>query len=345
MGFYYGISSSSLTTKITATVDNSFSATIAGLASGNTYYYKAYATVSGTGTYASQSATFYGDVQSFTTTSAEPALAGRTGWLEMPAASAANSSHFVSAFFASGARNYSYLYDKSTYTSYWVAYPLASFHTGGTRDDSWVPNPNLPTSDQINIWSGSYNVNLGSTTSEGYSSSSEYYARGHQIPDADRSNVSAMQEQTYYATNSTPQIQNKFNGGIWMQLETAVRGEIPANDTLYVVTGAAFRKTGGSETITYIYPKWDSEKACPVPNYYYKVLLKVARTGGTVTSASAIGFWLPHTTYNNSSSWSNYAVSVDQIEEWTGFDFFVNLPPSVAATAEANTSWSTFQSF
>jgi DNA/RNA endonuclease G (NUC1) len=41
----------------------------------------------------------------------------------------------------------------------------------------------------------------------------------------------------------------------------------------------------------------------------------------------------------------NYAVSVDQIEKWTGFDFFVNVPDSYEGTAEANGSWSTFQSF
>ncbi|MBE6240200.1 MAG: hypothetical protein E7115_01690 [Bacteroidales bacterium] len=58
---------------------------------------------------------------------------------------------------------------------------------------------------------------------------------------------------------------------------------------------------------------------------------------------SAIGFWFEHKTY--SDSYTNYAVSVDQIESWTGFDFFVNLPDGVETAAEANTKWSTFQSF
>ena len=45
----------------------SFNASISGLNPGYTYYYKAYATVYGTGDYASQSQTFEGSVQSFTT--------------------------------------------------------------------------------------------------------------------------------------------------------------------------------------------------------------------------------------------------------------------------------------
>jgi endonuclease G len=63
-----------------------------------------------------------------------------------------------------------------------------------------------------------------------------------------------------------------------------------------------------------------------------------------VTSASAIGLWFVHQDYTG-TDFTPYAVSVDQIEEWTGMDFFVNLPDSVEASAEANNSWSSFQSF
>ncbi|MBR1959066.1 MAG: DNA/RNA non-specific endonuclease, partial [Bacteroidales bacterium] len=68
------------------------------------------------------------------------------------------------------------------------------------------------------------------------------------------------------------------------------------------------------------------------------------KSGSTVVSASTIGFWFEHKDYDN-TSYSNYAVSVDQIEKWTGFDFFVNLPDEVETAAEKNTSWTTFQNF
>ena len=250
------------------------------------------------------------------------------GWLEMPGdPNAEDSDNYVSMFKAGSARNYSYLFDKSMYTTMWTAYPLYSSVIGGGASASWKPNPNLDESAQINIWSGSYGV--------------EDYSRGHLVPDASRDGNSEMLKQAYYATNQVPQIQNSFNGGIWSNLENAVRREVKS-DTLYVVTGVAFRKVGGSENIKYIQPAKDT-KQCPVPNYFYKVVMKVKRSGSTITSASTIGFWFEHKTY--SGSYENYAVSVDQIEQWTGFDFFVNLPDSVEASAETNNSWSTFQDF
>ena len=242
-------------------------------------------------------------------------------------------------------RNYSYNYDKDMFSSLWVAYPLYQSVLGGERDESWAADPNIPQAEQINVWSSSYGVNVGSTSSTGYDSSANLYARGHQIPDADRRGNTTMQAQTYYATNMTPQIQNGFNGGIWSSLEDAVRSEVSSTDTIYVATGPAFRKGDATEDVTWILPKNESDKECPVPNYYWKVLLKVMRDSDkNVISASSIGFWFEHKVYSN-DSYANYAVSVDQVEEWTGFDFFVNVPDAVEAAAEANASWTTFQNF
>jgi len=131
------------------------------------------------------------------------------------------------------------------------------------------------------------------------------YDRGHQIPNADRNADNSLQNQTYYWTNSTPQ-HSSFNQGIWNT----------SND----------------------------DKVLPIPNYYFKVLLKVKRSGGSITSASAIGFWFTHEAHSG-ENWQNFAVSVDEIERKTGFNFFANLPPSVEASAETNTNWNTFRNF
>ena len=148
-----------------------------------------------------------------------------------------------------------------------------------------------------------------------------------------------MQLQTFYVTNSVPQIQDSFNGGIWNSLESALQSRAKS-EIVYIVTGVAFEKVGESRSITYTSAK-DDTKSVPVPNYFYKVALTVTtNSSGTVTSASAVGFWFEHKTY--SDSYTNYAVSVDQIEQWTGFDFFANLPDSVEVTAEKNASWSNF---
>lgn len=239
-------------------------------------------------------------------------------------------------------RNYTCLYDPEMFASYWVAYPLCYDHINGSgRDEAWAFDPDIPEAKQTKVFPGSYGVNL---TTPNYSSN--LYSRGHQIANSDRNGVDDMVDQTYYMTNITPQIQNGFNGGIWSNLETAVQGLTSNCDTVYVVTGAAFRKkTNGNESITYITNTRDG-KRLPVPNYYWKALLKVTWSAGTITAAKAIGFWLPHQDLKDKDYYDpEYVVSVRQIEEWTGFNLFHNLPDGIEATAEANTNWSDFQSF
>ena len=227
-------------------------------------------------------------------------------------------------------RNYTIAYDTSEYATYWVAYPLNSKHMGSlSRPNSWSFDT---TDDAPEV---EYQVDL---TSNSYNDS---YSRGHLIPNASRNGNKEMQLQTFYVTNSVPQIQDSFNSGIWSSLEGALQS-IGKSEEIYIVTGTALNKVGESKNVKYTTAK-DDDKNVPVPNYFYKVVLKVSKSGSTVTSASAIGFWFEHKTY--SDSYTNYAVSVDQIEQWTGWDFFVNLSDNIEDSAEANTSWSTFQNF
>ena len=229
---------------------------------------------------------------------------------------------------ADGQRNYTHLYDTETKVSLWTAYPLNSSHMGSlSRPSNWDYNPAINSSDQAAITSKSY--------------SGDTYSRGHMIPNGSRNGIKAMQLQTFYATNSVPQRQNRFNGSIWNALEQAVQA-VAKSEEIYVVTGVAFNKVGETKSISYVQD--NSSKNCAIPNYFYKVVLKVEKSGDTVTSASTVGFWFEHKDYDD-SIYVNYAVSVDQIEQWTGFDFFVNLPDGVEDAAEKNSSWSSFQSF
>ena len=69
-GFNWGTSSGNLNQTALSSVsgtEGSLSSALSGLDPGTTYYYRAFATVYGTGDYASENDTFYGSVQSFTT--------------------------------------------------------------------------------------------------------------------------------------------------------------------------------------------------------------------------------------------------------------------------------------
>ena len=251
-------------------------------------------------------------------------------WLELPG-TVSGSNYLVNTYYDGSGdanRNYTHCYDKSTYTSLWTAYYLNSSHMGSlSRPGSWSFSPSISESLQVDLTGSSYNDN---------------YSRGHMIPNASRNGIKNMQLQTFYVTNSVPQIQDKFNGSIWNSLEQALQS-IAKSEEIYIVTGVCFNKAGESKTVKYTTAK-DDTKSVPVPNYFYKVVLKVSKSGSSVTSASAVGFWFEHKEYDN-STYSNYAVSVDQIEEWTGFDFFVNLPDAVENSAESNSNWTSFQNF
>lgn len=338
IGFLYGTSSSSLSSSIAASGTTSpFTATLSGLNASTTYYYQAYVKEYNETTASVETRT--GSVLSFTTEAASNRV---TGWLELPAKT--GDEDFSGVFYGSGGtsssdRNYSYNYSYSYYGCLWVAYPLAPSHTSGSAStSSWRYNPNIDNSYQVSVNSSSYTSNYNASD----------YARGHQIPNADRKSDDTMNLQTYYVTNQTPQLQNKFNGSIWSSLEGAVRAQVSSyNDTIYVATGACYQTVGGNETVNTLTAANTgvNPQSLPIPNYYWKALLKVKwGSDGTVTSATAIGFWLEHKEYD-SSDYSSYTVSVDEIESKTGFDLFTYLPAALQTTAETNSSWSTFTSF
>lgn len=306
-----------------------FTATLTGLTEGQTYVYQAYALVSGTGTHAADQQYFFASDTRFFKAGGSSLPAVGTGWLELPSKTD-GAQYVTNTLRVGGARNYTHLYDTKMYTSMWTAYPLYASAMGSLDRPSWSRNPNIDAKYQINLWDGSYGVGD--------------YSRGHMIPNGSRNGIRAMQLQTFYATNSVPQKQNKFNGSIWANLENALQGMTSSTDTVYVVTGVAFNKVGESETVKYIKPAKDS-KQCPVPNYFYKVALKVKRSGSAITDACAVGVWMEHRDYSSSETYGQFTVTVNQIEEWLGLNFFTNLPEGLQTTAEKNSSWSTFANF
>ena len=304
----------------------SWSVDVASLDPGTTYYYRAVIQVG--------SKDYYGEVKSFKTASATQ-VTFPADWLELPATVSGNS--IYSGWFGSGdSRSYSYQYDASTYSCVWTAYPLKKEHTEGSANtSSWKFNPDVPEYAQIDVRSSSYNSLYGVTQ----------YSRGHLCPSADRKCDNTMRAPLYYVTNQVPQIQNGFNGGIWSSLENAIRDEAGKTDVVYVVTGVAYNKVGESRTVNYLTSDNAHPSRVPIANYFWKAVLKVKRdASGNVTSASAVGFWFEHKTYSG-TNYASYAVSVDQLETWTGLDLFHNLPDSIESTCETNTSWSSFQNF
>ena len=339
-GFYVGTSSdlSTLTkgqpvyTQSALTIGSgNYTASVGALNENTTYYYVAFMEVLVDGTYRE----VYGTVRSFRTLSTSTVTTLNKDWMEAPESPASLGGKYLvttrGTLNGKNVRNYSILYDPSRYASLWTAYVYCDAYHGSGTGNGWLVNPQIPATKQSSCKSAYPSVD-GVT-----------YDRGHQIPNADRNADNSLQNQTYYWTNSTPQ-HSSFNQGIWNNLENQVRTLAAATDSVYVVTGPVYQTAGGSETVRTFQNSSNDGKVLPIPNYYFKVLLKVKRSGGSITSASAIGFWFTHEAHSG-ENWQNFAVSVDEIERKTGFNFFANLPPSIESSAETNTNWNTFRNF
>lgn len=235
---------------------------------------------------------------------------------------------FVSnQFFPGGKlRNYSVCYDVDRHISHWVAYPIFKkvYETpvlSRVNDFNYDPNdqlPVIPTRDQQYIGTGGNGRGYGARG----------YDRGHMLPQASRYNNYESNRMTYYGTNMMPQ-NSTLNQNIWASLEGKVRGwgGLQTYDTLYVVTGAAFKST---KTID------NANGPIAVPSHCWKVLLRQRGNQNRQISQfkadelKAIGFVFTNDDAGAATSIESAVRSVKEIEELTGFKFFRNLDPAVA---------------
>jgi len=238
-------------------------------------------------------------------------------WLELPATKADDGKEWFAHDMSGGdyfskpnnKRNWSFYYDYDSYLATWVAYPLNKALIGnGSRTNAWGYDPLLPSSWQQAIVNGAYGTG---------------HTRGHQLPSADRLTYAANVS-TFYATNMTPQDYD-FNCGIWANLENKVRSYASSSDTLYVVTGCVV--DGKSPTL-----RDREDHPVRVPSAYFKALLRYM-PGSTLGYGGymACGFFFAHTSSIANDNFVNYIMSIDELEEKTGIEFFVNLPEAVGA--------------
>ena len=237
-------------------------------------------------------------------------------WLELPKTVAGDGlewfAHDMTGgdyFTQKGGRNWSFEYDPSSRLSRWVAYPLNKSLIGsGSRTNAWGYDPLLPADLQQAIVSGAYGTG---------------HTRGHQLPSADRLTYAANVS-TFYATNMTPQDYD-FNAGIWADLETKVRGYATQSDTLFVVTGCVIDANSGILTDR-------GGHKVRIPSAYFKALLRYM-PGSTIGYSGylACAYYLPHSASIARGNCTDYLLSVKELEQKTGFEFFVNLPAKVGA--------------
>lgn len=192
------------------------------------------------------------------------------------------------------ARNYFLLYNTKLHLAHYVAYPLYKdvLQKNVKRTDAWRYDPKISVSYQPNL-TGAY----------------KGYSRGHQIPSADRLASREDNISTFYYSNMVPQ-NLTHNNGVWKKLEDKVRSLAESVDTLYVVTGVGFNSTN------YKYTQDRSNVDCPIPDYFYKVVVWRDKQQRWYSKAWCI----PHEPLTGSPD--PYQTTLKKMEEKTGFDFF-----------------------
>ena len=212
--------------------------------------------------------------------------------------------------------SYSLEWDCQKKSQRWSCFQM---HTAGTttkRTDAWAEDPDIPSSARF------------SDTNAMYKGSG--FTRGHICASADRLYSAAANMQTFYYSNMQPQLYN-FNAGdnytgVWVHMEDQVRSWVSKCDTLYVVKGGTIDRE--DQILMRIKP--NVEGGLIVPKYFFMALL--AKSGNTF---KALGFWAQHNdVVLPSIDLKDYVVSIDELEDLTGIDFFCNLPDPVEKTLE-----------
>lgn len=227
--------------------------------------------------------------------------------------------------------NYALEWDNTKRHANWVAF---TFDTTTSADnvkctDAWSVDPKLPAEMQVQE---SDHKNDG-------------FDKGHLCASEDRVYLKEANEQTFYYSNMSPQL-NDFNGGFWGKLEARVQtwGRSTADgvyDKVYVTKGGTLNKllkNFKGTTVNGGTPTTDANGftihglACP--EYYFMAVLSQKDD-----VFHAIAFLVPHkegmTRNPSSDELKEYVVSVDKLEEETGIDFFCNLPDVLENEVEA----------
>lgn len=205
--------------------------------------------------------------------------------------------------------HYSLSYNEEHEQAEWVAYRLT---------EESLRKPNVKRAKRFN-----YDKKVASRSAVHSDYTRSGYTRGHMAPAGDMAfSVEAMQE-SFFMSNMSPQVK-ECNGGIWRELEETTRDWAFDHDELYVVSGPVL--TDG-HVITKI-----GKNQVSVPDLFYKILLD-----NKGPKKHAIAFLIPNE--RSTKPLKDYIVSIDEVEELVGIDFFSDFLPGDQETAlESSTS-------
>ncbi len=144
------------------------------------------------------------------------------------------------------------------------------------------------------------------------------YDRGHMCPAGDMKWSADAMQACFFLTNMCPQ-DNALNTGAWNSLETKCRNWAVRDSAIIIICGPVL-----SDKL----PRTIGPNRVPVPERFFKVVL-----APFANPVRGIGFIMANGKVPGGMQAA--AVSIDEVEEITGFDFFASLPDDIENKIEA----------
>ncbi len=145
------------------------------------------------------------------------------------------------------------------------------------------------------------------------------FDRGHMSPAADNTWLEEAMAESFYLSNIAPQYGPSMNRGIWAQLEARVRDWAISRERLVVVSGPIY----GAK------PKTIGDNKVAVPEGFFKIVYDPA-------AQRALAFYFDNKPYPKAKLDSSYLVTVNEIEEKAGIQFFSALDKRARTRVKAS---------
>jgi endonuclease G len=205
-------------------------------------------------------------------------------------------------------------YSDNLHEPNWASWDLTTNDVGSSGRSTFITDTNLPTN--------FYWVKTSDYTYSGYD-------RGHMCPSADRTDNTTDNDLVFLISNIIPQTPDN-NEGVWESLETYCRTLGSAGNELLIICGPNGFSGARINTNGPVF----------IPSYTWKIIVVVTNGSGTAlnridTSTRVIAVNIPNIAGIHSAPWTNYLISVNQVQTNTGFTFFTALPPYTAAVLRA----------
>ena len=148
------------------------------------------------------------------------------------------------------------------------------------------------------------------------------YDRGHMCPSADQKWSEEAMNDCFVMANICPQ-DHKLNAGAWQTLENKERQWAKRDSAIMIIAGPIYTDTDTQRI---------GDMGVRVPGAFFKAIL-----APYVDNPKAIAFVYPNMA--SPGNMQDYAMSIDELEELTGYDFFPALPDEIENKVESRYSF------